>query len=504
MAGSLSFPEFLGPKAALAFETHRLKTLTDSDPPAEIFIVSDLHLGRGRDRYTRRFVCTENFVSDQAFARWLHASHPEEKKLLILNGDTFDFIRIANCPETPDDFANWHTVLARLDVVKTIDELRNSISKKEKRYGLQTDDYKCVWKLFQMALGHQEFLQALACWIDKGGSLLMVKGNHDLDLYWPLVRKAFCLFLEDSGAPALATEQRVFYCDSWVRFNNVYLEHGHKYDPQQEMSKGPVLPDQPTQLNLPLATFVARYLINQLEELEPFLGCLRPNERIMWIVLRKHPVAGIAMLRRSLTFLWRALHLASKRGLFWYGIFIGAVILPFVLFAIFAVLLLVPKVRAWIFNLPPAVSFAVGLLSVLSPYLVAAIRELCNKFVAWREKQRRALQTGEDDLAKGVYENIKGLPFPKASRIYAVMGHTHDPDAQTLPDINGCKVLYLNTGSWIPVWSDDRPDLDGQVRLPFVRFCRDSTGEYHHSYYEWRDDRGHAAEPYILAPSQAD
>ena len=504
MAGQPTLPDSSGPQAAVGLEDARFGLHVETNPPSEILIVSDLHLGRGRDPYTRRFICTENFVSDQAFDRWLHASYPEDKKLLILNGDTFDFIRVANCPKTQDDFANWHALLARLGVVKTIDELRDSISRKEKRYGLQTDDYKCVWKLLQMALGHQEFFRALAYWIEQSGSLLMLKGNHDLDLYWPLVRKAFCLFLQDQGASPSDTDQRVFYCDSWVRINNVYLEHGHRYDPQQAMSDGPTLPDDPTQLNLPLATFVARYLINQLEELEPFLGCLRPNERIMWIVLHKHPVAGLRMLGRSLTFLRRALQLTSQRGLFWYLIFLGAVILPFVLFAIFAVLLLVPKVRAWILSLPPSVSFAVGLLSVLSPYLVAAVRELCNKFSAWREKRRRARQIGEDDLAKGVYGNIKGLPFPKANRIYAVMGHTHDPDAQRLPDINGCKVLYLNTGSWIPVWPDDRPDLDGQVRLPFVRFRRDSTGEYHHAYCEWRDDRGHPAEPYILAPPLAD
>ncbi len=445
---------------------------------------------------------TENFVSDQAFERWLHGNLPAEKKLLVLNGDTFDFVRIANCPSTPDEFAKWHSLLVRLGVAKSIEQLQAAISKKEKRYGLQTDDYKSVWKLLQIAQGHHEFFRALACWIEHGGSLLVTKGNHDLELYWPLVRKALYLFLKDelkdAGASASAI-QRVFYCDSWLRIHNVYLEHGHMYDPQQEMSKGPVLPEQPAQLNLPLATFVARYLINQLEELEPFLGCLRPTERVMWIVLRKHPIAGIGMLRRSLTFVWRALHLTSTRGIFWYGIFLFAVILPF-LVAMLSVLFLVPKFRTWIFTGWHKLSLVVGLGGLLAPYLVAAGRELYKKFSAWREKRRRTMQIGEDDLAKGVYENIKHLPFPKASRIYAVMGHTHDQDVQRLPDIKGCKVLYLNTGTWTPVWPDDRPDLDGQVLFPFVCFHKDGTGEYHHAYCEWRDDRGHSAEPYILAP----
>src|SRR5258708_7729655 len=142
MAELPTLPDFPGPEAALGLENERCKLLTDTDPPAEILVVSDLHLCRGRDPYTRRFMRTENFVSDQAFERWLHGNLPAEKKLLVLNGDTFDFVRIANCPSTPDEFAKWHSLLVRLGVAKSIEQLQAAISKKEKRYGLQTDDYK--------------------------------------------------------------------------------------------------------------------------------------------------------------------------------------------------------------------------------------------------------------------------------------------------------------------------------------------------------------------------
>jgi UDP-2,3-diacylglucosamine pyrophosphatase LpxH len=502
MAEQPLLPDPLDPKVAVALETARLNLLTQGETPHEILIVSDLHLGRGREPYTRRFICTENFVSDQAFERWLRASHPEDKKLLVLNGDTFDFIRVANCPETPQEFAQWQALLARLGVTKTVDQLQAAICKKEERYGLQTDDYKCVWKLLQMAEGHQEFFRALAYWIEHGGSLLMVKGNHDLDLYWPLVRKAMLLFLQDEGASAPAI-QRVFYCDSSLTIHNVYLEHGHRYDPQQDMSAGPTLPKEPTQLNLPLATFIARYLINQLEQLEPFLGCLVPSERVMWIVLRRYPVAGIGMLTRSLTFLRRALQLTSKKGTLWYVVFFASVGAPLGVLFLFIVLVCFRGARDWMFRSHPNISFAVGVLSVMAPYLVSAFREITRRVAKWLARRRREVQIGEDDLAKGVYENVRHMTFPKASKIYAVMGHTHDQDVQTLPDIRGSKVLYLNTGAWIPVWPEDRPDLAGQVLFPFVRFRKGSTGEYHHTYCEWRDDRGEPAEPYILAPSVA-
>jgi hypothetical protein len=145
----------------------------------------------------------------------------------------------------------------------------------------------------------------------------------------------------------------------------------------------------------------------------------------------------------------------------------------------------------------PKLSLVLGLVGLFAPYIAAAIRES----LVWM-KNRKRLPIGEDELAQSVYQTIRTMPFPAAAkRIYAVMGHTHDQDIQSLPDIGGAKVLYLNTGSWIPVWPEDRPDLAGQTLYPFVRFEKDANGEYHHCYFEWRDDRDQPAEVYIMAPS---
>src|SRR2546423_1135019 len=107
------------PVKALQLENERLKLLTDVHCPTEILVVSDLHLGRGREPETRRFACTENFVSDQAFERWLRAVQPGKGKLLVLNGDTFDFIRICNYPDSTEEFGKWGSLLAKLGVVKS-------------------------------------------------------------------------------------------------------------------------------------------------------------------------------------------------------------------------------------------------------------------------------------------------------------------------------------------------------------------------------------------------
>ncbi|HEY2114665.1 MAG TPA: hypothetical protein VGJ51_06225 [Candidatus Angelobacter sp.] len=490
------------PADALRLEQERLQGLSEN-PPQEIFVVSDLHLGRGRNSDTGRFSRTENFLSDQAFSRFLDYASPRPGKLFFINGDAFDFVRICHYPRNDEEFDEWSEFLKRLDVVKEPAELRRAISKVERKFGLETDDYKSAWKLLQIANGHRDFFQALAKWINGGGTLLFSKGNHDLELYWPLVRKALEELLRREGANGHAFSSQILYCDDWVRIANVYFEHGHKYDPQQRVDdsdKSPVLPDKPSQLKLPLGIFVNRYLINQLEKLEPFLGAVRPTERILWMLLRAHPLSAIAILFRSLRFIRRAFQTSHVRDFFWYAVYIGSLALtPLTILAI-AGIFVFARLRDFFVVKHPMSAMALGTLGILAPYLAAAFRE----FVRWLgRKKRRPAQVGEDEMSRGVYASIEKLKFPAFSRMYAVMGHTHDQDIQRLPDLGGAATLYLNTGTWIPIWPEDRPDLEGQVLFPFVHFRRETSQEYRHEYAEWRDDRNEPAESYILEPPVA-
>lgn len=485
------------PTHELTMAEERLQHLA-ANPPEEILVVSDFHLGRGRNQVTGRISRTENFLADEAFARFLDYARPGPRKLLFINGDTFDFVRICEHPRTEQEFKEWSEFLKPLMVAKTATELRNAISCKERKFGLETNDYKSAWKLLQIAKGHHVFFQALAKWINGGGLLLLSKGNHDLELYWPLVRDSLKQLLQKEGADGNRISTQVFYCDDSVRIANIYFEHGHRYDPQQRIDDSdgsPVLKDQPGQLKLPLGIFVNRYLVNQLEKLEPFLGAVRPTERILWMLLRKHPLAAIRVLFRSLRFIRRAFQTSHVRDFFWYAVYIGAVALPFVTALAIAGIFAFVSNQEIVIKKHPWVSAVLG-LGMVAPYLAAALRELVN----WLgRKKKKSTAVGEDEMARGVNAAIRKFKFSGAQTIYAVMGHTHDQDIQSLPDLDGAKVLYLNTGTWIPIWPDDRPDLDGQVLFPFVHFQAGPQG-YSHQYLEWRDDRGKPSESYILEP----
>jgi UDP-2,3-diacylglucosamine pyrophosphatase LpxH len=487
------------PVEALKLEQARLQHLSENSP-REIFVVSDLHLCRGRNPETGRFSRTEDFLSDQAFSRFLDYAFTGPEKLLFINGDAFDFVRICHYPRSDQEFEEWREFVERLGVAKTPADLRQSISKVERRFGLETDDYKSAWKLLQIANGHREFFQALAKWVNGGGTLLLSKGNHDLELYWPLVRKALEELLRIEGADGPALSSRLLYCDDWVRIGNVYFEHGHKYDPQQRVDdsdNSPVLRDKPSQLKLPLGIFVNRYLINQLEKLEPFLSSVRPTEKILWMLLRTHPLSALAILFRSLHFIRRAFQTSNVRDFFWYAVYLGSLTVPLLTVLAIAGIFAFARLRDFFVVKHPMSSMVLGVSGMLAPYLAAAFRE----FVRWLgRKKRRPAQVGEDEMSQGVYASMEKLEFPAFSRMYAVMGHTHDQDVQRLPNLGGATTLYLNTGTWIPIWPDDRPDLAGQVLFPFVHFRGETSQEYRHEYAEWRDDRGEPAESYILEP----
>src|SRR4029077_6877712 len=106
-----------GPEDALKLEQERLQRLSEN-PPQEIFVVSDLHLCRGRNPETGRFSRTENFLSDQAFSRFLDYAGPGPGKLLFINGYAFDFVRICHHPRKEEEFEEWIAFLKQLGVEK--------------------------------------------------------------------------------------------------------------------------------------------------------------------------------------------------------------------------------------------------------------------------------------------------------------------------------------------------------------------------------------------------
>jgi hypothetical protein len=452
--------------------------------PALVWLASDLHLGEGVEKRTGRFARTENFFGDEAFGRWL-ASIPDSpaEQMLILNGDVFDFLRVTS---VPDDLTRWQERLASLGW----DGQVRRPSRAERRFGLGTQDWKSVWKLERIADGHPAFLRALAAWLNRGHALVLVKGNHDLELAWPLVRRAIARLLVEQGAreDALA---RVRWCDDWFALGDLYVEHGHRLEALTHVDERTLRRD-PTRLAEPVGSLANRYLVNQLEDLAPFLDNIKPIEGAVAHLLREHPLHTFVIGWRSLRFFAAALVDRRLRGL--------AKFLPIlILFGMqTACLVVAALVLAGAFDVARTfgwIGLAAGifftwLAANVYPYVAGAIRDALTRAPRPSEP--------EDPIGAKLRANVAARA-PSAR--LATVGHTHAEDIQLFAVSSSSSssnedVRYLNSGTWIPLWDEERLDLLEEVRRPVLRFVWSGTG-YQASHLQWNDEKG-VLEPSII------
>jgi UDP-2,3-diacylglucosamine pyrophosphatase LpxH len=457
--------------------------------PQRVLVLSDLHLGYGRDAATGRYDRTENFFADDAFRRLLEYHDPDQAgpTLLVLNGDIFDFLRIATCPQTEQELTDWSAALETLGVTRTPEELKSSIVSKERRFGLRTHDFKSVWKFLEIARGHPGFLDGLGWWVSRGGSVAFVKGNHDVELHWQLVQRSIRRRIA-SGYPGSDVDQRVLFVPNRLQVGNVYFEHGHEYESVTRVI-GDATRSNGEELNLPLGSFVNRYIINKLERLEPFLDNVKPVQTLLWTLVRRHPLKLLEIIWRSFPFIRRAARPYWLRESFGFALYFLSLLVPVLTIAIVAAVLLLPGFGSMVRDLLGWLRVPLGIAGVVAPYLVAAVRDLLPK---------KRYPNAEDRHGQAAYDVLQGVRSgAPAPVLYGVMGHTHLPDVQRLPGGNGQILLYINDGSWAPTWREARPDLTGRTIYSFVRFDR-VADHYEHACLEWRDDRRAPADAMIM------
>lgn len=152
------------------------------------YIVSDLHIGPG-DKF-------DSFSADKSFKYLLEAvgRHPDAE--LIVNGDFIDFMAVTLEHETARPFSR-----------------------------LGCTEKESVKKLERVIKAHPVIFSALRKFLSKKGHrLVLVPGNHDIDLFWPGVRDRL---QEAIGAH---NKRRFYFEQSGVdRDKGLYAEHGNQY-----------------------------------------------------------------------------------------------------------------------------------------------------------------------------------------------------------------------------------------------------------------------------------
>jgi hypothetical protein len=237
------------------------------------------------------------------------------------------------------------------------------LSRRERRHGLGTSWQDVVWKLTRIYHGHTEFFGALAWFIACGNEVILLKGNHDIELHWPQVHDGHLPHLladayrelhdggtlsptfgdyppkpwEDvdgnplpdenafrqllptypSGLQGQPPGQRLafedwFYCEPDL----VYVEHGNQYEPADASVHflQPVLPSDPERIELPWGAFMVRYFYNKILAVHPFAVNVKPEHRIIHWMMHHDLFRLLGIVLAELSDILRGLVRAVKQG----------------------------------------------------------------------------------------------------------------------------------------------------------------------------------------------
>ena len=245
-------------------------------PPRDLYVVSDLHLGRGRRPDTRRWSRLETFLYDDdflAFCRWL-CRDTHARAALVLNGDVFDFLRIE--PE-PDPAARGAA----------------------RRFGPLPTPEVAARMAEDILGGHPRFLDGLCAVLAAGHEVVLLPGNHDLEAQTEVVRavirRAVEARLAEQGAPPGSSGRLSF--EAWFLHEpgRIWIEHGCQYDPENayrwHLRRGlsREAAAAAAEGDLPLGNFFQRYLYNAFGSITFIVPSTRANYRYFRWLLANEP-----------------------------------------------------------------------------------------------------------------------------------------------------------------------------------------------------------------------
>lgn len=266
---------------------------------SDYLIVSDLHLRGGFDNPTAGLYHFDEDFAD--FLRYYRLNRPPGRPWrLIIGGDFIEFLYVTDLPDP-------NTPLLR----------GATFRESEYRYGASTEAPKARWKLDMiLRTSHPQLLLALARFVAEGNYVMIIRGNHDVEMFWPEVQEHFRRLIaehhpDDVSYMAMkeAVAARVQFPD-WFCYvpGLLYVEHGCQYDPfcSFENVLNPVVPAEPTLIQNSISELSVRYFTNQMKMINAmaaeninsigeYLGwVLRGNLSILPRVLRLYG----AMVRR--------------------------------------------------------------------------------------------------------------------------------------------------------------------------------------------------------------
>ena len=251
-----------------------------------ILIISDLHLGyRSKDLSILDYE-NETKQMDKHFKKFInYYTNLDETKSweLIINGDFIDFIQINYRLES--EFSR--------DYKLSLDDIK---------YGMNNKEDHIVWKLQKVAKIHNTLFRELSKFIERGNSLILIKGNHDVEFYWPKVKRELKNILAEFVDFETEEEKLEFMSrikiKDWIYYkeNLLYMEHGNQYDDYTSFNHfvAPLSVTNHKKIEMPFSHVSMRYWINLTKDFETHdLSSWGFNDFMTWI--KKEGVKGVIL-----------------------------------------------------------------------------------------------------------------------------------------------------------------------------------------------------------------
>ncbi len=199
----------------------------------------------------------DDFHQDEDFSLFVNSWLEKKKCELVINGDFIDFVQTPLPGQSPKRFS---------------------------RLGNTEEESRA--KLQQVIDGHPLVFEALRRLLDHKHRLVIVPGNHDVDLFWPGVREDLREHLGNPGEDLLYFERSGVY-----RTEGLWVEHGNQYFEDSFFGNftHPFLRDRGGQLRLERCwgNCFLMYFAASMREKNPFVDNVKPVTSLVWMGIQE-------------------------------------------------------------------------------------------------------------------------------------------------------------------------------------------------------------------------
>jgi len=230
-------------------------------PPTDTnyLLFSDVHLGADLVQHARPWTVSrlrEVLRIDRELSGMLdhyrQNAEPGRPWKLIIAGDLVDFMGMSIAPRQDE-------------------KLETPLTDEEHMHGLGSTRDHAQHKMRAVAERHDLVFRKLAEFVADGHSLVLIRGNHDVDFYWETARDAFTTALLDRAgehvrdpAQRAAFQKRVDF-RHWFYYVEglLYVEHGHQYDETCAYRSvlSPLSPADPKRIAFSFSDILMRFVV---------------------------------------------------------------------------------------------------------------------------------------------------------------------------------------------------------------------------------------------------